>query len=381
MGGMLFSFSGKWAISQPWRGFFVLIITLAASLILTASFGIAKYTGPVGYFTMTFIPMFVIIGMWWKPKNIIPLEYIPQPFKGLLLLLLSALVGILFGMGFIRFLGGGFLLPHVVLHMVCSIITIFFIALAFGFWPFNRLSPVAGGFLTIIVAFIIGWIVLQLFNFEFLSYPYGIKPSPVGAVPFYTKGGPLEKFVSLAPTGPFRWEHAISFYFWGIAMVFSFVLLGFWPFTTLKVGQPTFGIIVTVCCLLLSYLLNYIGVELLNVEPLKFFLYGISYVFGILLLLVPLQTWPGRIFDRVKGGIINILISIGIGVLAYRCLFSFCKWHFGESMVYPNNIFAVATAMLGMIFPMWSAYCDLLDGWPLPTLPNSSDRKENEKNK
>ena len=45
----------------------------------------------------------------------------------------------------------------------------------------------------------------------------------------------------------------------------------------------------------------------------------------------------------------------------------FCKWHFGEEMTYPNDIFAMATLMLGMIFPMWSCYSDLFDFWPLPS--------------
>jgi hypothetical protein len=360
-----FCFQGDWTKRQPWRGVFVLIVTLVASLILTASFNIQEYTGIVGYLIMSFIPMFVVIGLFWKRAGIIPES--PQPFKGILLTTLVGIIAVLTAKGLIAFLGKGVLLPHIVLHTVCTIITTFFIALAFGFWPFNKLSPVAGGFLTVIVAYVIGWIILQFFNFAMLSYPTGVNPSPVAPVPFYAPGGPLAKFEFLAPMGPFLWEHSISFYFWAIVIVFSFLMINFWPFSALRIGQPLFGLLVTVGALVISYVVNLVCIDFLKVEPLRCFLCGICYVFGILLILIPFEMWPGRAIGRLLGGVINLLIAVGIGIVAYKTLLSFCKWHFGEGMTYPNDIFAMATLMLGMIFPMWSCYSDLFDFWPLPS--------------
>ena len=363
---MGFCFQGNWARRQPWRGIFALIVSLAVSLVLTASFNIQEYTGIVGYLTMSFIPLFVIIGMFWKRVGIIPLEALSQPFKGILLTTFAGIIGVLTAMGLISFLGKGVLLPHLILHLVCTIITTFFIALAFGFWPFNKLSPVAGGFLCVIVAYVIGWVILQFFNFAMLSYPTGVNPSPIGKVPFYAEGGPLAEFVALAPMGPFLWEHSLSFYFWGISIVFAFLLINFWPFSAFKITQPLFGILITVAALVISYIVNFVCIDVLKVEPLRCFLYGVSFVFGILLILIPFEMWPGRAIGKLLGGVINILIAIGVGIVAYKVLLSFCQWHFGEGMKYPNDIFAVATLMLGMIFPMWACYSDLFDFWPLP---------------
>ena len=360
-----FCFQGNWAKKQPWRGIFALLVTLAASLVLTASFDIQEYTGIVGYLIMSFIPMFAVIGLFWKRAGVIP--ELPQPFRGILLTMVAGIIGVLTVKGLIAFLGEGVLLPHLNLHMVCTICTIFFIALAFGFWPFNKLSPVAGGFLSLIVAYVIGWIVLQFFNFAMLSYPTGVNPSPIGKVPFYAPGGPLAKFGALAPMGPFLWEHGFSFYLWGIILVFAFVLINFWPFSAFKIGQPLFGVLVTIVALVISYIVNFICIDVLKIEPLRCAAYGVSFVFGVLLILIPFEMWPGRAIGKLLGGVINVLIAIGIGIVAYKTLLSFCQWHFGEGMKYPNDIFAMATLMLGMVFPMWACYSDLFDFWPLPS--------------
>lgn len=364
-----FYFTAGWTKSQPWRGIFVIIVTICASLAITANFNIQEYSGIVGYTVMCFIPMFIVIGLFWKRAGIIPLDAVPQPFKGILLTTLAGIVGVLTGRGLIAFLGNGVLLPHVILHTVCTIITAFFIALAFGFWPFNRLSPVAGGFLALIAAYVIGWIVLQFFNFSMLSYPAGVNPSPMGAVPFYAKGGPLEKFASMAPTGPFLWEHAISFYLWGVVCLFGLLMINFWPISALNVRQPLFGILVTILALIISYVINLICIDMLKVEPLRCFLYGISYVFGILLILITLEMWPGRAIRGLSGGFFNLLVCVGIAIAAYKCLLAFCNWHFGDAMKYPDDIFSMATLMLGMIFPIWAAYSDLFDFWPLKPPP------------
>lgn len=359
-------FTSSWSQRQPWRGLFVLAVTILSSLALMKAFDIGTYTGVFGFTTMCFIPMFVVLGMWWNPFKVFDFGPIAVPFRGILLLALAGIVGILAGQAMISFVGKGVLLPHVTLELVCTVITVFFIALAFQFWPFNRLSPVAGGFLTLVVAYFIGWLVAnELFNFRYLSYPAGIKPSPVPPVPFYAQGGSLEAFKELSPSGPFRWEHGIAFYLWSLSVIFCFLLLNYWPFTIFRLRQPLFGLVVIVCAFILSYVINYVGINLLNCEPLRFFLYGVSLIFGSLLILVPMETWPGRALGKI-GGLLNLIIAIAVTILAYKVLFSICHANFGEGMKYPNDVFALATLMLGSIFPMWAAYADLLEFWPLP---------------
>ena len=54
-----------------------------------------------------------------------------------------------------------------------------------------------------------------------------------------------------------------------------------------------------------------------------------------------------------------------VAVVAYHVTNAVCAWHFGQ-LPYPNKIFTSATFMLGLNFPLWVAYCDFWQMWPLP---------------
>lgn len=192
--------TADWAKKQPGRGIFVLIVTFIIAFIITASFSIETYTGFFGFVVMSCIGMFVVLGNLWKGKSL-PVDQIPQPLSGLLLAGFAFAWGTLVAYCLINFVGGGVLHPYVALHTITTIVTIFFMFMAFGFWPFNRLSPPAAGFLFIITAYVIALGLVQLFDFSLISYPAGVFPSPVDPVPFYAEGGPLAMFY--APTGPF----------------------------------------------------------------------------------------------------------------------------------------------------------------------------------
>jgi hypothetical protein len=365
----------SWATKQPWRGLFVLVVTLLISFIITASFDIGKFTGFFGYFVMSCICMFVVIGPFWKGRCL-PIEHIPQPLRGILLLVFAMLIGLLICYGLINFMGRGVLHPYVALHTIVSIITIFFLLLAFNFWPFDRLSLPAGGFLFIIAAYVIGLLLIQLFNFSVLSYPTGLNPSPIGAVPFYQEGGPFANFI--APFGPFLWEHAITYSICAVAFLWCFAMLSMWPFSKLKIQQPLFGAIVTIVCLILGYIAFIIAVDLLKIEPLTFMCYAISLVFGILLIMTIFQMWPGRALGPVAGGFVNLALSVVLAIIGYYGIRAFCLWHFGEAMMYPDDLFAINTMMLGLLFPMWAVYGDLFNFWPLPPLPQSEEKQQRE---
>ncbi len=233
------------------------------------------------------------------------------------------------------------------------------------------LSLPAAGFTFIITAYTIAFCLIQLFNFNFLSYPAGLNPSPIEAVPLYISGGPLEIF--RAPTGPFLWEHAITYAITSVAFLWCFAIIGMWPFNKLKLKQPIFGGLVTATCLMLGIITFNIAIHQLKIEPFLFLSYAIGLIFGVLITMTIFQTWPGSKFEPVIGGFINVGFSLVIGAIGYYIVKTFCVWHFGESMLYPDNLFAINTMMLGLLFPMWAAYGDLLEFWPLPPLSKPDD--------
>jgi hypothetical protein len=217
------------------------------------------------------------------------------------------------------------------------------------------------------------WFLLKLFFcFDLLSFPAGDYPSTVKAVPFYAKGGPLAVFADIAPSGLFRWECAIAFYFWMLVFLFVFAALDMWPLHKSPgiMKQPVLGIVLVIICAILSGIAYGIGVSGLKIEPLGFLLVGVCFLYGLLMMMVMFQMWPGRALSAPAAGFVNILISIVIGIIAYYAYKAFALWHFGDAgLKYPNNVFVLANMMLGLTFPAWACYGDLWDFWPLPPTP------------
>lgn len=358
-------------VAQPWRGIFGAAVTIGYAFTLSSIFNMDEFNN-ISLLIMSFIPILIITGMAWKKVSYPATAALPQPWRGLLLTSLVAIIGVLTSYALRNFLAGGASQPFIILYSITVVITTFFLVIAFGLWPFSGLRIGTGGWLTLLLAYVVMWFAFKLFNFDLLSFPTGQNPSPIPPVPFYAKGGPLEAFSNLAPQGPFRWESAISCYLWAVFFLFSFAALQMWPFHKYPkmMRQPVLGISLVIACGVLTAIVYAIGVGSMKIEPLRFMLYGISILYGLLMLMTMFQMWPGRALPPPFAGFVNIAIGIVIGILAYQVYKSFGIWHFGEkAMQYPNNIFAMANMMLGFTFPAWACYSDLWDFWPLPELP------------
>ena len=360
--------TARWTITQPWRGIFGLIITLGSAMIITSIFDLQTYLGTFTTFIMSNVPILAVIGAGWQAQYP-STEGLPQPWKGFLLTAFSVLVGLLACFLLVDFLADGAATPFIHVQAINTVITTFFLVIAFGLWPFSKMSLPGKGFWTLILAYVLAWIITRLFfNFSMLSYA-----APTGPVPFYAEGGPLAVFAGIAPKGAFAWECALAFYFSILLFLFCFLALGFWPFnkSASVMKQPTMGIVVTLVCLVLGAILYLIGTQALNIEPLKFLLYLVSFLFGLLMFIFMFQMWPGRTLKSpVGGGILNIILSIIVAIIAYNALGAWCVSNFGaDAMKYPFDIFATANLMLGLTFPAWAAYAAFWDFWPLPPTP------------
>jgi hypothetical protein len=234
-------------------------------------------------------------------------------------------------------------------------------------WPFSKLAVPARGFLTLIASYIIVIFGIRLFNFSLLSYPTGVNPAPLAPVPFYAAGGPMAAFQHLAPQGPVAWESALTFGLWVAFLTFTCVLLEFWPLSKSAklMKQPIMGLLVLACTATGAFIVYRIGVGILHIEPLRLMYGGVCYAFGLLIVLVLFQRWPGRMIAGPAGAFLNVGLAVLIAYAGYHGVAAICAWHFG-ALPYPANIFAMATFMLGLNFPMWVAYADLFEFWPLP---------------
>jgi hypothetical protein len=365
--------TARWTITQPWRGIFGLVVTLVIMMVVTTIFDIKGYLGLFTTFIMCNVPVVAVISAGWQGKYP-STEGLSQPGRGFLLTAFVVVIGILCALGLVNFSAGGAPTPFIHVQAIVTVMTTFFLVIAFGMWPFHNLSLPGKGFLTLILAYIIGWLITMLFNFSMLSYPQGVNPSPIPPVPFYAEGGPLALFAAIVPKGPFAWESALVFYFCVFTFLFCFVALQFWPFSKSPslMKQPVMGIVVTITCLILGTILYFIGVGGLKIAPLRYLLYLVSFLFGLLMFLFMFQMWPGRLIKSSAGcGFLNIVLAIIAGIIAYHLLLAFCTANFGSEAMnqYPNDVFATANLMLGLVFPAWAMYAVVWDFWPLPPTP------------
>jgi len=368
--------TARWTITQPWRGLFGVAVTVGYAFLITSIFDLKTFNGYFTLLIMSFVPILVMVGMGWRRGTYPPTEGLQQPWRGMLLTGFVVLIGVIASYVILNFLSRGAAQPFTNLYAITVVITTFFLVIAFGLWPFNKLSLGASGWLTLLLAYVLMWYLFKLFNFDLLSFPTGEYLSPVKAVPFYTQGGPLAPFADIAPSGFFRWECAIAFYFWMLIFLFVFAALDMWPLHKSPgiMKQPVLGIVLVIICGLLSGIAWGIGVSALKIEPLKFMLYGVCFLYGLLMMMAMFQMWPGRALPAPGAGFVNILIAIVIGIIAYYAYKAFAVWHFGDAALkYPNNVFVLANMMLGLTFPAWACYGDLWDFWPLPPTPPPPD--------
>ena len=361
-----------WTNTQPWRGLLGVAITLGIAFTVTAAFNMQTYLGFFTDILMSNVPILVILTLGLQcqfPST----EGLPRPWGAFLMTAFVMVIGFIMSHALVYFLADGVATPFIHVQAILTVIVTFFLVIAFGMWPFDKMSLAAKGFLTLISAYIIAWLLFQLFNFSLLSHPDAAIPSAVGPVPFYAKGGPLEPFAALAPMGPVTWEVALEFSFCVLIFLFNFAVLQMWPFHKFPgiMKQPTLGIVLTITCFVLGLILHFIAVGALKIAPLMFLLYGICYLFGLLMFMTMLQMWPGRnLKSPAACGFVNIILAIIVGVVAFYVIRAFCASHFGaEAFKHPADVFSMGNLMLGITFPLWAAYSALWDFWPLQPSP------------
>jgi hypothetical protein len=267
--------------------------------------------------------------------------------------------------------------PLLNVYIVAIVITTFFLVIAFGCWPFQKMSLPAKGFLTLIAAYLITLVGFRLFNFDQIFLPFA-----GGWTPLYTTGGLLGYLSGVNPSGPIPWDQALTFYFMMVVFLFVFVHLGMWPISKFKslMSQPALGITLFILCFALGFISFAITVWGMNLEPIRAMLYFICYAFGMLGIMFMFQMWPGRLWKGPAGGFVNLLLSAVLGIVAFFGIRAFCSMIFGPQyfvmdtasgylFLGPDGWMAMANVMLALTFPAWAVYSPVFDFWPLPPTP------------
>lgn len=343
-------------MKQPALGIVATALIIAVSLGVISLFDFSTFGSWVIFVMASIIPMEIIIGVTWG-ANPSFVSSQPQPLKGILLVLVNIVVGVIVGAICHVVVGGGISppVPILVLFGIVSVVVTFWLAIMFGGWPFTSLikSPVGAGLAMLVAVYIINYLLFRLFfDFSFMA-----------GAPWYQ--------ASIDPHGMFNGVNAQVFYVTSLTFLFLMLHFDLWPFTSSPavMKQPVLGIVWTLLALVLGAAAYYLGVNTMGMDPMVFLLAGpIPFIFGTIVMLNMLHNSIFAKFSQPLKGVLNTIAAAVIGILLAKLFGALAPTVTGVlTSGPPTNDFEIwlATALLGITFPFLIFFAEFFKMWPL----------------
>lgn len=343
-------------MKQPALGIVASVLVMAVSLGFISLFSLATFTTWVSFLTMCFIPMEIVIGSTWGSQQPGYAQR-SQPSKGILLALLAVAVGVIVAAIHFPTVGGGVNppVPMLIMCIITSVLTTFWLAIMWGGWPFTKLfrSPVAAGFTLLAAAYLINYLLFRVFfNYSFMQ-----------SAPVYVP--------ALDPQGLFHAWYAVVFYLTVISVMFLSLNFDLWPFTTTRAltQQPALGIVWSLAALVIGGGAFSIGVIGIGMDAVDFMVrVPIPFIFGTIIVLNVMQ---GSLFSRMTQplkGVLNAIASAVIGsVLAtvYSLLAPVVTGVVKPGPPGYDSEIWLASALLAVTFPFLIFFAEFFKMWPL----------------
>jgi hypothetical protein len=344
-------------LKQPFAGIAASALVIAISLGFISLFDAPKFMTWVSFCLISVIPMEIVIGIAWGCKKPDFAHACGQPLKGILLILLTILVGAVGGTA-TRAVVGGNVNPPAPMLMMCTIAMVvmtFTATIMFGGWPFSSFikNPIASGLSMLASTYVINYLLFRLFfNYAFMQ-----------GAPVYV--------ASLDPHGLFNANLALVFYITSSSIMFLVLNFELWPFTlsAALMRQPVLGLAWTLLCLVLGGIAFYFGIFALGIDPLRFMVrVPIPFIFGTIIVMNMLHGTLYSKFTQPVRGILNALTAAAMGsvlALLYSALSSSISGPLKPGP--PANDFEIwlASALLGVTFPFLIFYAEFLQFWQL----------------
>jgi hypothetical protein len=343
-------------LKQPLLGVVATAIIIGISLGLISLFSFEVFSGWLSIGLMCLIPAQICVAVLWTTRHPGWAANHRQPVKGILLILVTVLIGAIVVPVYHRTVGGGLgPSPMLVQCVIVSVVVMFWFAIIWGGWPFNAVmkNPVAAGLATIAFSYAINILLFRLlFNYEFM------KDAPVYVA-------------SLDPHGSFNAWNVLVFYVTSLSMMFLTLHFDLWPLTKWPalMKQPVLGFVWTSIVLALGAAAYLIGTRSLKTDVVIFLVrVPIPFIFGTIVVLNMLQnSLFGKISQPAKG-FANTLSAMVIGTLLallYSRLTGFVTGALSSGApAYQSEIW-LASALLSVTFPFLIFHAEFLGFWPL----------------
>jgi hypothetical protein len=342
---------------QPVAGIISTTIIVAISLAFISLFELSTFTGWVAYCIECVIPMQIVIGITWATKHPHFAASRTQPSKGILLILVTILAGIITGALFFYTVNGGINppTPFLMMFIIVVVLTTFAASIIWGGWPFMTMirNPIAAGIVMLAACYLAAYIIFHVFfNYDFM------------------RGAPVY-VASLDPHGLFNAWNAVAYYVTVIGVMFLMLSFDLWPLTKFPaiMKQPVLGLVWSATCLLLGYAAFYIGVHALRMDVVSFMVHApVAYIFGTIIVLNMLQ---GSLFGKLRQplkGLLNAATVAIFGTLLFE-IYGALSGHVTGSLragppAYDFELW-IASALLGVTFPLLIFHAEFFKLWPI----------------
>ena len=341
-------------MTQPLLGAVSTAIVIAISLAFLALFDFPLFVGWVAFVMLCVVPPQVVTAVIATHPPFAPHT---QPARGAVLLAANVITALIIASIVWLTVGEGASPPGPIPSQYAVIVvpTTFLLAIAFGGWPFTRISRNMGkaGFMLLVVSYLLTYVLFRIFfNYEFLQ------------------GAPV--YLSSAPHGLFNGVTALVFYVTVLAGMFLLLHFDLWPLNKWPslMKQPRLGILWTLIAVIAGSIVMWVTVERLALDPM-YVLTRITapFIFGTIVVLNMLQ---GSLFAPLRQplkGLANTTLAAVAGALLAQVYGRVDRVIVGVELPsgapgYEYELWLV-NALLSVTFPFLIVHAAYFAFWPL----------------
>jgi Protein of unknown function (DUF1638) len=349
-------------LRQPLLGAAAFVITVGVSLGFCALFSAATLGSWVALLFIGAVPAQVVLALGLHLDYPAVLRRASQPVKGLLFVALAVIVSAIVSPLVLYGVGGGVTPPNpfAIMFLVETVPVTLALVLLFRCWPLTALSKHQGvvGAGTLVLAYVLSWAIFRVFfDFGFL------------------KGSPAY-LARLDPKGLFTAWDPVAFIVAFGAVLLCFVLFDFWPVSALALRrpvvarQPLFGLLSAGIVALVALAAWGLAVGLAGVDPVVFMArVPVVVIFGVFIVLTLFQGAGFARFKQPAKGV-AMTATVIVAAAAMELLYGAAARLIVPGIPAGAPTYGLelwlATAMLGVTFPVIVAFCDGFGFWPLP---------------
>ena len=345
-------------MAQPVLGLVASALVIAISIAYLSLFDFATFVGWVSFVMLCTIPPQIVTVVLAPNPPFAPRR---QPSRGLVLLIVTAVVAAVIAPIALAVAGGGVSPPGPIPshYAVIVVPTTFFLAIAFGGWPFTTMSRNGGviGGLTLASAYVITYVIFR----AFFDYDY-LRDAPI--------------YLASAPQGLFNGEMALVFYVTALVGMFALLHFDLWPLTAAPgiMKQPVLGLIWLAISIAVAALVMWVTAVQIELRPM-YILTRITapFIFGTIIVLNMQQNSVFAALTQPLKGVANAVMATIIGVVLAQVFGAASTVIVGTFPPGVPDAYEVwlVNALLSVAFPFLIFYAAYFEYWPL-TKPSAA---------